>query len=416
MTQAYFNSLAQNPLPASAPPEALDSFDLRTSVMAKPSLVESHERTALMRRGVVASKSAPAAENDSVLKIDAASECERIERAIRDAVRTKLRRRGVVLGVSGGIDSSVSVVLAARALGRDRVTAILMPERESSPASLELGRAACQVAGVTPEVVDITPMLEAFGCYRRRDVAIARVLPAFRPGDRFKITIANDVAESDRVNHFHVVASLSARAGATAVARLPVDVYLEVVAATNLKQRVRKTVEYTAADALNRAVLGTPNVLEHELGFFVRGGDGLADLKPIAHLYKSQVFALGRHLGLPASITGQIPTTDTYSLPQSQQEFYFGLPYATLDIILWCSMHQVSTTRAGELASMTPEAVERVYRDIELKRRAASRLDGPALMCSSVDSPEFSPVLSPTLSQVVEEEATVRRSAKEINP
>jgi NAD+ synthase len=389
MTQAFLNSIAHNPPPASAPPEALDSFDVRTSVMAKSALVEAHERTSLMRRGVVASKPAAPVEKQIVLEIDPAIECERIERAIRDAVGMKLRRRGVVLGVSGGIDSSVSVVLAARALGHDRVTAILMPERESSPASLELGRAACQIAGVNPEVVDITPMLEAFGCYRRRDVAISRVLPAFRPGDRFKITIANDVAESDRVNHFHVVASLSARAGATAVARLPVDVYLEVVAATNLKQRVRKTVEYTAADASNRAVLGTPNLLEHALGFFVRGGDGLADLKPIAHLYKSQVFALGRHLGLPVSITGQVPTTDTYSLPQSQQEFYFGLPYATLDIILWCYMHQVSAVRAGELAAMTPAAVERVYRDIDLKRRVAARLDGSALVVEGEASALF---------------------------
>ena len=278
MTQDFFNALAQHSLPASAPPEALDSFDIRTSVLAKSALVESHESKSLMqRRGGTSSADAPI-EKKSVLEIDPGLECERIERSIRDAVGMKLRRRGVVLGVSGGIDSSVSVVLAARALGHDRVTAILMPERESSPASLELGHAACHIAGVAPEVVDITPMLEAFGCYRRRDVAISRVLPAFRPGDRFKITIANDVAESDRVNHFHVVASLSARAGATAVARLPVDIYLEVVAATNLKQRVRKTVEYTAADASNRAVLGTPNLLEHALGFFVRGGDGLADL------------------------------------------------------------------------------------------------------------------------------------------
>ncbi len=396
MTQAFFNSIAQHSLPASAPPEALDSFDIRTSVLAKSALVESHESKSLMqRRGGTSSADAPI-EKKSVLEIDPGLECERIERSIRDAVGMKLRRRGVVLGVSGGIDSSVSVVLAARALGHDRVTAILMPERESSPASLELGHAACHIAGVAPEVVDITPMLEAFGCYRRRDVAISRVLPAFRPGDRFKITIANDVAESDRVNHFHVVASLSARAGATAVARLPVDIYLEVVAATNLKQRVRKTVEYTAADASNRAVLGTPNLLEHALGFFVRGGDGLADLKPIAHLYKSQVFALGRFLGLPASITGQIPTTDTYSLPQSQQEFYFGLPYATLDLVLWCYMHQVSTTRASEITAMTPAAVERVYRDIDLKRRVASRLDGSAL--------------------VVEGETSVLLSAKEANP
>ncbi len=388
MTQAFLTSLAQKPSLASAPPEVLDSFDSRKRQDASGGCIGGTgvptSKTSVSCGSAARECSASGLDRNvvhvdhSMLAIDLAAECERIERAIRDAVGTKLRRRGVVLGVSGGIDSSVTVLLAARALGKDRVTAILMPERESSPASLELGRAACDVAKVVPEVVDVTPMLEAFGCYRRRDLAISRVLPLFRPGDRFKITIAEDVAESDRVSHFHVVASLSSRAGATAVARLPVDAYLEVVAATNLKQRVRKTVEYTAADALNRAVLGTPNLLEHALGFFVRGGDGLADVKPIAHLYKSQVFALGRFLGLPESITGQIPTTDTYSLPQSQQEFYFGLPYATLDVILWCHTNQVSAERAATLAVMSPSAVERVYRDIDLKRRAAARLDGSA--------------------------------------
>lgn len=316
----------------------------------------------------------------SVLALDAGAACDEIERFIRDAVGARLRKRGVVLGVSGGIDSSVCLVLAARALGPSRVTAFLMPERESSQSSLELGRAACRTAGVVPHVEDITPMLAAFGCYERRERAIRGVLPDFRAGDRFKIAIASDLADSDRVSHFRVIATLAARRGATVSARLPVDAYLEVVAATNLKQRVRKTVEYTAADALNRAVLGTPNILEHRLGFFVRGGDGLADLKPIAHLYKTQVFALGRHLGLPEAITQQSPTTDTYSLPQSQQEFYFGLPHATLDLILWSHAREVDPADAGRSLGLSGEQVARVYRDIEAKQRVAERLDGSALV------------------------------------
>lgn len=314
------------------------------------------------------------------LSLDPVSECARIERFIRDAVGMRLRKRGVVLGVSGGIDSSVCLALAARALGEDRVTAILMPERESSAASLDLGRAACRVAGVEPVVEDITPALVALGCYERRETAIRSVFADFRSGDRFKIAIAADLADSDRVSHFRAVATLAARGGATVSARLPADAYLEIVAATNLKQRIRKTVEYTAADATNRAVLGTPNILEHALGFFVRGGDGLADLKPIAHLYKSQVFALGRHLGLPAAITEQAPTTDTYSLPQTQQEFYFGLPHATLDRVLWCHQHGIAAEVAAHPLSMSVEQVSRVYRDIDAKKRVAERLDGRALV------------------------------------
>lgn len=314
------------------------------------------------------------------LDLDLAAEARRIEAFLRESVSRRLRRKGVVLGVSGGVDSSVSVVLAARALGPSRVRALLMPERESSAESLELGRAACETAGVAHEVVDITQTLESLGCYARRDTVLRKVFPSFVAGDRFKITIADDVAGTDRVTYFRVVAELSREGGRRVTARLPADAYLETVAATNLKQRVRKLEEYTLADRLNLAVLGTPNLLEHELGFFVRGGDGLADLKPIAHLYKTQVYAMARHLGLPRAITAQMPTTDTYSLPQSQQEFYFGLPYPLLDLLLWCSREGIAPVRAAPALGMRVEEVERIGRDIEAKRRAAERLDGDALL------------------------------------
>ncbi len=311
--------------------------------------------------------------------IDAKAECHRIETAIRTAVGTQLRKRGIVLGVSGGIDSSVCAVLAARALGPQRVHAILMPEREAPMSSLDFGKEACAVAGIAYEITDITEQLSAAHCYTRRDDAVRSVLPEFRAGDRFKITLADELLTSDRVSYFNVVAELSARKGETVTARMPVDAYLKIVAATNLKQRIRKTTEYTAADELNYAVIGTPNRLEDALGFFVRGGDGLADLKPIAHLYKSHVFDLGRFLGLPRRITEQTPSTGTYSLEQTQQEFYFGLPYPMLDLIMWYFDHAVAPSAAAGPLGMEEVQVNRIYRDIESKKRVAARLDGPAI-------------------------------------
>jgi NAD+ synthase len=321
----------------------------------------------------------------SVLDIDCAETAAEIERSVRELTARTLRKRGLVLGVSGGIDSAVCAVLAARALGKERVRAILMPERDSSPASLEKGKVVCGVARVAYDVNELTSALEALGCYRKRDEAIRKIFPEYLPGDRFKIVVAGDVTGSDRVNFFSLVVELSAEGGRQVTKRMPLDVYLAIVAATNLKQRVRKLTEYTLADELNYAVIGTPNRLEFDQGFFVRGGDGLADIKPIALLYKTQVFALGRYLGLPPLITEQTPSTDTYSLPQTQEEFYFALPYREMDLLLYAFINGVSPEEAGDVMGLTVPQVERVFRDIEAKRQVSKILGQPALLLREYD-------------------------------
>ena len=316
----------------------------------------------------------------AVLDLDCAAEAERIATAMRTIAAQRLLRRGFVLGVSGGIDSSACAMLAAKAVGPKRVHALLMPERDSSPESTEKGKIVCAAAGIPYEVVDIAPTLESLGCYQRRTQAIQRILPSYRHGDRFKIAVAGNVTGSDQMSFFSLIAELSAEGNRRVTVRMPADVYLAIVAATNLKQRIRKLLEYTRADELNYAVIGTPNRLEYDQGFFVRGGDGLADVKPIAHLYKTQVFAMARHFGLPPVITEQTPSTDTYSLPQTQDEFYFKLPYAQMDLLLWAEVHGVPAADAGRSLGLTEVEVERVYRDIEAKRRVANQLDGSAIL------------------------------------
>jgi len=303
---------------------------------------------------------------------DVAKIADYVETAMTRLVGRELKRRGIVVGVSGGLDSSVCAALATRALGPERVFALLMPEADSDPASTARGRELCEQLGLAYELEDIAPALEALGCYRRRDAAIRRVFPEYGEGWRQKITLAEGLLDTDRVSYFNL--TVASPDGALQTARMPTDAYLEVVAATNMKQRTRKLMEYFHAEARNFAVLGTPNRLEYELGFFVRGGDGLADLKPIAHLYKTQVYALAEHLELPESIRSQPPSTDTYSLPQTQEEFYFALPYDRMDLMLWAWHHDVPAAEAATVMELEPDQVERVYRDIVAKRRMAERL------------------------------------------
>ncbi len=302
-----------------------------------------------------------------VLRLDAAETVERICAAIRDLVLQQLRRRGAVLGLSGGVDSSVVATLCARALGRERVFALLMPERECSPESTELGCKVADALGVAYKVEDITPILEAAGCYRRRDDSIREVIPDYRAEFRCKIVLPES-REGSGYRIFSLVAQ--APDGRQITTRLTPTAYLGVVAATNFKQRVRKMLEYFHADRLNYAVIGTPNRLEYDQGFFVKNGDGAADLKPIAHLYKSQVYQLAEYLGIPPEILRRPPSTDTYSLSQTQEEFYFPLPYAQMDLCLYGLNHGHSPQEVAQAAGLTAGQVERVFRDIRAKRSA----------------------------------------------
>jgi len=305
-----------------------------------------------------------------VLELDARQEIDRIGQSLRQQMG-RLRRKGAVVGISGGIDSSACAALCAAALGPDRVLGLLMPERDSSDESLTLGRLLAERLGITAIVEEVGETLAAAGCYRRRDEAIRSVVPEYGPGWKAKIVLPN-LLDGESYRIFSVV--VSAPDGQLRRERLPLEAYQQVVAATNFKQRVRKMMEYYHADRLRYAVVGTPNRLEYDQGFFVKNGDGSADVKPIAHLYKTQVYQLAEALNVPEEIRHRPPTTDTYSLQQSQEEFFFSVPYYTLDLCLWAHDAAVPAEQVAEVVHLTAEQVERVYRDIESKRRAAEYL------------------------------------------
>jgi NAD+ synthase len=316
-----------------------------------------------------------------VLRIDAAKTASHIEEAIRSQVHA-FRRRGAVVGVSGGIDSSVVATLCARSLGKDKVVALMMPEHHSSPEALSLATELTQVLDVTAIVENIASVLEGAGCYRRQDEAIRSVFPEYGEGCRYKI-ILPPLLDSDRLNVSELMVRLPS--GQEITRRLTMQAYLQLVAATNFKQRTRKMMEYYHADRMNYVVAGTPNRLEYDQGFFVKLGDGAADIKPIAHLYKTQVYALAEYLGVPGNIRRRPPTTDTFSLPQTQEEFYFALPYDKMDLCLYGRNHGVPAAEVAPALGLTPEQVERVYRDIDQKRRTTAYLHARPVLVEPIE-------------------------------
>lgn len=317
-----------------------------------------------------------------VLKLDADAAIAAICSKLEKQVTGELRRRGIVVGLSGGIDSSVTAALAAKALGPKRVLGIFMPERDSSDDALRLGKALAEAIGIETVLEDIAPILEAAGCYRRQNEAIREIFPEYGEGYKCKITIPS-ILESERLN----VSRLTVQKpdGEIVSKRMTANGYQQMVAATNFKQRTRKMLEYYHADRTRFAVAGTPNRLEYDQGFFVKLGDGAADVKPISHLYKTQVFQLAEALGVPKEIRERTPTTDTFSLPQTQEEFYFALPYDRMDLCLYAYNNGVPAAKVGEVLDLKPEQVERVFKDIEAKRRVAHYLHAQPLVIESVD-------------------------------
>lgn len=317
--------------------------------------------------------------NKDVLKLDEHAEIERIIARLREITRT-LHKRGLIVAISGGVDSSVCAALAVKAIGAARVCTLILPEHDSSGDSARRAHLLAEQFGLKPITVNIGPALEKLGCYEERDQAMRRVLPGYGPTWKSKIAIRS--AMQGRVSHFHLIAQ--SPDGQMHDVRLPLAEYLQIVAATSFKQRTRKMLEYYHADRLNYAVIGTPNRLEYDQGFFVKNGDGAADIKPIAHLYKSQVYALAKALDLPAEITSARPTTDTYSLAQGQDEFYFALPYEQMDLALWAHNHGIAPADVAPIIGITEEHVRIIFEDIQAKRRATAYLHRSPVLIDDV--------------------------------
>lgn len=301
----------------------------------------------------------------NVLTLDAASEIDRITARIRELLQKDLKKRGLVVAISGGVDSAVCAALAVRAVGTSKVFGLLLPEHDSSSQSVSLGEQVAQQLKIEYHIQNIAPTLEAIGCYHWRDEAIKHLFPDYNSEWKSKIVISG--GDEGKINFFQLV--VQAPDSQVYQQRMDLKDYLQIVAATNYKQRVRKTVEYFHADRLNYAVVGTPNRLEYDQGFFVKNGDGSADIKPIAHLYKTQVYQLAHFLGLPEAVCNAQPTTDTYSMAQGQDEFYFALPYHQMDLALWAINHDIPASELADVLDISEERAAFIYKDIKSKRR-----------------------------------------------
>lgn len=306
------------------------------------------------------------------IKINAARETERIVIQMRNIVGDELHKRGGIIGISGGIDSSVCLALAVRAFGPERVLGITMPEADSNPQSALLARTLARQYGVMYIVEEMTAALAGFGTYRRRDEAIKNVFPEYDATYRTKIVLPSALGGKDQLNVFQL--TIISPEGEQKTQRLPLTEYLQIVAASNFKQRSRMSMLYYHADRLNYAVIGTGNRNEHEQGFFVKYGDGGADIKPIAHLFKTQVYQIAAYMNLPEEIQKRTPTTDTYSAECTQEEFFFRVPFEIGDLVWYAMEKDIPPFEVAKELGLSVEQVLNIQNDIKRKIQATKYL------------------------------------------
>ena len=315
---------------------------------------------------------------DILLINDIETVCNKIIADLRDSVFKRLNRLGGVIGISGGIDSSVSMALAANALGTENLLSIMLPEHDSSDDSALFAQKLADKFGVKAITENITGALEGFGCYHRRDEAVKRVFPEYDPLKyKMKIGIRSSGLYTNLPPLFSV--TIIDKEGNEQSKRVPAPELRQIEAASNFKQRCRMSMLYYHAELLHYAVIGTPNKHEVEQGFFVKNGDGGADVMPIAHLYKTQVYQLAHYLGVPQEIIARTPTSDTYSAEQTQEEFFFQLPFQQMDLLWFAFKNEYDPQEVGDVMGRTLDEIKKVFAGFERKTKTARYLRMPPI-------------------------------------
>lgn len=311
-----------------------------------------------------------------VLRIDPKQQLERLSEFIMDQINAVFRRKGIVVGLSGGIDSACIAAVAVHAIGKEKVIGLILPESESNPVSSEYAMKHAQVLGIEHRKIDITPTVDSIVQYKWRDDFMQKLIPEYRPGYRYNITLPTDLLE--RASFSFYLLRVQMPDGEIKKRRLNMDEFRSITSFANIKIRARMLHLYAEAERRNLIVAGTTNRTEFILGDFCKYGDGGTDIEPFTHLYKNQIYQLSEYLEVIPEIIDRQPSPDTFSLPVSDQEFFFRIPFDKLDHLLYAWEHEVPKKDVANVLDISEDAVERAYKDFTSKNRSTAHLrEGP---------------------------------------
>jgi len=313
--------------------------------------------------------------NRDVFKIDAEYEAGQVEAFLLKSIRGVPKRDGIIVGVSGGIDSAVVASLSVRAVGKERVLGLILPEKESNPVSAEYARLMIDKLGIDYKMVELTDTVDSYQAYANRDKIIREIFPEFDDNYKFNIYLPQNLLESERYNFYTL--RIDDGKGNQKEKRLSKKQFLCITAAANVKIRARMIALYYWGEQNNYLVAGTTNKTEFLLGDYCKFGDGGTDVECVSHLYKNQIYQLGEYLDVPKEIMKRTPSPDTFSLPVSDQDFYFRLPFDILDPLLYCWEYKVEIDKVTKGLNLEREQVERVFRDFDSKFNSTEHIRYP---------------------------------------
>ncbi|WP_041446467.1 NAD(+) synthase [Pseudothermotoga thermarum] len=247
--------------------------------------------------------------------------------------------KGIVVGISGGLDSAVTAALCVKAIGSEKVFGLIMPERDSSKDTVKDAKLVCEWLKIPFKVKSITPILRKIGVYKL--FPPARLFPrSFQ--ERYVLNKWRKLSQDPFID------DLLSKGN---------DQFLKGLAFYRIKHRVRMCLLYFEAEQRGYAVASTENKTEYLTGLYVKWGDDCGDISPIAHLYKTQVFDLAKKLDVPEKIIAKAPSPDL--IPGIDDEFALGMSYQELDQIL------VAIETGKDLSTFPTEKVNRVKKILE---------------------------------------------------
>jgi len=310
--------------------------------------------------------------NLDVLRIDPAQELQRLSQFLVEQVSGIFRRKGIVVGLSGGVDSACIAAIAVHALGKEKVVGLVLPETESNPISSEYATKHAQSLGIEHRQVAITGTVDSVVPYSARDAFIRKLVPEYQPGYKYNITLPTDLLEREALSFYRLQVQMPD--DEIKRKRLSPEGFRTITSFANIKIRSRMLHLYAEAERRNLVVAGTTNRTEFLLGDFCKYGDGGTDIEPLSHLYKNQIYQLARHLEIIPEIIDRQPSPDTFSLPVSDQEFFFRIPFEKLDHLLYAWEREIPEDETAGVLNLPPEAVQRAYKDFASKHRATAHL------------------------------------------